>query len=160
MALAFGVLFEEFNSVSDSQNRLSGIVRNLAAEFLFEGHDEFDRIQAVGPKIIDEARALGHLLRLHAQVLHDDLLNPLANVTHRSNLMPFGWGSIGKAIRAVRGPRRVTQAENIDAGAAVAAVPNSHPPVRPRSSLRCRVSYFIRLGPVAIRLKLLSTPTL
>jgi hypothetical protein len=33
-------------------------------------------------------------------VLHDDLLNPLANVTHRSNLMPIGWGSIGKAIRA------------------------------------------------------------
>src|SRR3954454_17483958 len=83
MTLAFGVLFEEFNSVAHSQNRLSGIVGNLAAEFLFEGHDEFDRIQAVGPKIIDEARAFGHLLRLHAQVLHDDLLNPLANVTHR-----------------------------------------------------------------------------
>src|SRR3954452_12601880 len=104
-ALAFRVLFEEFYGIADRKNRLGGIVGNLAAEFLFESHDQFDGVEAVGAKIIDKACAFGHLLGLDTQMLHDDLLNPLANVTHRSNLMPFGWGSIGKAIRAVRGPR-------------------------------------------------------
>jgi len=36
---------------------------------------------------------IGHLVGLYAQVLHDDLFHPLANVTHRSNLVLFRLGS-------------------------------------------------------------------
>src|SRR5271168_2264296 len=84
---ALGVLFEEFHRVAHGENRFRGVIGNLAAEFLFERHDEFDRIEAVGAEIIDEARGFSNLVGLDAQMFHDDLLHPLANVTHRSNLV-------------------------------------------------------------------------
>src|SRR6185312_4807030 len=121
----------------------SGIVRNLAAEFLFEGHDQLDRVQAVGAEIVDKAGAFGNLLGFDAQVFHHDLLNPLANVTHRSNLMPFGWGSIGKAIRAVHGPRGDVGGKPVPSEMRAA---NCRPSGCPRPSQGCRLSYFIWLG--------------
>src|SRR5262249_18509310 len=72
-ASAFGVLFEELHGVADRQNGLGRIVWNLATEFLFEGHDEFDRVETVSAEVVDETRALGDLVGLNAQVLHDDL---------------------------------------------------------------------------------------
>src|SRR5271155_5203154 len=84
---AFGVLFEELHRVADGENRFCGVVGNLAAEFLFERHDELDRIETVGAEIIDEARAFRDLVGLDAQVFHDDLLHSLANVPHRSHLL-------------------------------------------------------------------------
>src|SRR5262245_34223438 len=96
---AFGVLFEEFDCVANSQDGLGGIVRNLAAEFLFEGHHELNGVEAVGAKIVDKTRLIGHLFGLYAQVLHDDLLHPLANVTHRSNLVLFRLGCGPKSDR-------------------------------------------------------------
>jgi hypothetical protein len=42
---------------------------------------------------------IGHLFGLYAQVLHDDLLHPLANVTHRSNLVLFRLGCVPKSDR-------------------------------------------------------------
>src|SRR5579864_453485 len=83
---AFGVLFEELDRVADGQNGLRRVVGNLATEFLFEGHDEFDRVEAIGAEIIDEAGVIRDLVGLDAQMLHDDLLYPLANITHCSNL--------------------------------------------------------------------------
>jgi hypothetical protein len=53
--LAFCVLFEELDGVANGQDRLGGIVRNLAAELLLERHDELDRIEAVGTEVVDEA---------------------------------------------------------------------------------------------------------
>src|SRR4029077_16482832 len=83
---AFGVLFEELDRVADGQNGLRRVVGNLATEFLFEGHDKFDRVEAIGAEIIDEAGVIRDLVGLDAQMLHDDLLSPLANITHCSNL--------------------------------------------------------------------------
>ena len=62
---------------------IGGIVGNLAAKFLFEGHDELDRVETVGAEIVDETGVLRHLVGLDAEMLNDDLLNPLANITHR-----------------------------------------------------------------------------
>src|ERR1700729_2106927 len=83
---AFGVLFEEFDRVADGQNGFGRVIGNLATKFLFERHDELDRIEAIGAEIIDEAGDIRNLVGLDAQMLHDDLLYPLANITHCSNL--------------------------------------------------------------------------
>src|SRR5205085_11896209 len=83
---ALGVLLEEFHRVAHGQNGFRRVVGNLAAELLLEGHHQLDRVEAVGTEIVDEACTLDHLFGLHAQVLHDDLLHPLADITHRLNL--------------------------------------------------------------------------
>src|SRR5262245_2531448 len=84
---ALRVLLEELDGVADRQDGLGGIVRDLAAELFLERHDEFNRVEAVSTEIVDEAGVLGHLLGFDAQMLHDDLFHPLANVTHRCNLV-------------------------------------------------------------------------
>src|ERR1700733_7405585 len=80
---ALCVLFKGFYGIADGQNGLGGIVGNLAAKFLFEGHDELDRVETVGAEIVDETGVLRHLVGLDAEMLNDDLLNPLANITNR-----------------------------------------------------------------------------
>src|SRR5262245_21054765 len=100
-ALALCVFFKEFNGVADRQDGLGGVIRDLATEFFLERHDEFDRVEAVGPEIVDEACVLGHLFGFDAQMLHDDLFHPLANITHRCNLVSFELGSIGQRPRAI-----------------------------------------------------------
>jgi hypothetical protein len=80
---AFRVLFEEFDGVANRQNGFGGIVGDLAAELLFEGHDELDRIEAVRAEIVDETGVFRHFVGLDAEMLNDDLLHPLANITHR-----------------------------------------------------------------------------
>src|SRR5262245_46825311 len=84
---ALRVLLEELDGVADRQDGLGGIVGDLAAELFLERHDEFNRVEAVSTEIIDEAGVLDHLLGFDAQMLHDDLFHPLANVTHRCNLV-------------------------------------------------------------------------
>src|SRR6185437_155715 len=103
MRSAFGVLFKKFNRVANGQDGLSGVVGNLAAEFLFEGHHELNRVEAVGAKIIDKAGLIVHLVGFYAQVLHDDLFHPLANVTHRSNLVLYELGCEPSSVRNHRG---------------------------------------------------------
>src|ERR1700684_3539840 len=83
---AFGVLFEELDGVAHGQNGFRRVIGNLATKFLFESHDELDRIEAIGAEIIDEAGVIRDLVGLDAQMLPDDLLSPLANITHCSNL--------------------------------------------------------------------------
>ena len=51
-----------------------------------------DGVETVGAKIVDETGLFGHFVGLYPQVLHDDLFHPLANVTHRSNLVLFKLG--------------------------------------------------------------------
>jgi hypothetical protein len=85
--LALSVLFEKFDGVAHRQNGLGGIVGNFAAEFFLKSHDQLDRIETVGAKIVDEAGVLGHLIGLDAEMFYDDFLHALANITHRSNLI-------------------------------------------------------------------------
>ena len=56
------ILFEKFNGIADGPNRFRVIVRNDATKFLLELHHELDRIEAVGSKIVNEARASGTLV--------------------------------------------------------------------------------------------------
>src|SRR5262249_35091325 len=80
------VLLKKFYRITHGDDGLGGIIRNFAAELLFKSHDEFDRVETVRTEVVDQACAFGHLVWLDAQVLHDDLLNPLGNVTHRLDL--------------------------------------------------------------------------
>src|SRR6185503_5837957 len=83
-ASALRILLEKLHGVADGEDRLGGVVRDLAPEFLLESHHELDRVEAVGAEVIDKAGLIRHLVGLHAQVLHDDLLHPLGNIPHRS----------------------------------------------------------------------------
>jgi hypothetical protein len=100
---AFCVLFEKLDRVTHGQDGFGGIVGDFAAEFLFESHHEFDGVEAVGAKIVDEACLIGYLVGLYAKVFHDDLFHPLANVTHRSNLVLFKLGCDPNSDRNHRG---------------------------------------------------------
>jgi hypothetical protein len=76
----FCVLFQEFDSVADGQDGLGGV------------------------EIVDEARILGDLVGFDPEVLHDDFLHSLANVTHLSNLVRCGNGP--DPTRDVKSSRR------------------------------------------------------
>src|SRR4030095_126371 len=55
---------------------------NLAAEFLFERHHEFDGVQAVRAQIIDEAGVVGDLVGLYSEMLDHDLLPARCDIAH------------------------------------------------------------------------------
>src|SRR5919106_317819 len=76
------MLFDVVDGVLDGQDLFGGLVRNLAAELLLERHHQLNRVQAVGPEVVDEAGALGHLALVDAEVLDDDLLDALGSVAH------------------------------------------------------------------------------
>src|ERR1700733_10417143 len=92
---AFRVLLEKLDRVAHRQNGFGRIIGNLAAKFFLECHDELDGVEAVGTKIVDEAGVFSHLVGFDAEVLNDNFLHPLANVTHRFNLIfqrdPITW---------------------------------------------------------------------
>src|ERR1700722_9464372 len=88
-ASAFRVLFEKFCGVADGQNRLRGIIGNFTTEFFFKRHHELDGIEAVGAEVVNEARVVDHFFGFNTKVFDHDLLNPLANLTHRSTSCLF-----------------------------------------------------------------------
>jgi hypothetical protein len=67
------------------------IVGDLDPEFLLEGHDQFDDVQAVGAQVVDEIGVLRHLLGLDAEMLDDDLLHALGSIGHMRSLLTGGW---------------------------------------------------------------------
>src|SRR5581483_7903384 len=86
---AFRVLLEKLGGVADGENGLRGIVGNLTTKFFLKCHHEFDRVEAVSAEVVDEARVVDHFFGLNTKVLDHDLLNPLANLTHRSTSCLF-----------------------------------------------------------------------
>src|ERR1700677_3585038 len=88
-ASALRVLFEKFCRVADGQDRLRGIVGNFTAEFFFKRHHELDGIEAVGAEVVNEARVVDHFFGFNTKVFDHDLLNSLANLTHRSTSCLF-----------------------------------------------------------------------
>src|SRR5947209_4274462 len=76
------VRLDKAHGVLDRDDLLGGIVGDLAPELLLERHDQLDRVEAVGAEIVDEAGVFGNLCFLDAQMLDDDLLDPLGDVTH------------------------------------------------------------------------------
>jgi hypothetical protein len=78
--------FKEFNGIADGQNGFPGIVGNLETEFPFKFGCQFDHIQAIGAKVINEARAIDHLVRINNKLLDHDSLGAFGNVEHLSGL--------------------------------------------------------------------------
>src|SRR4051794_23232344 len=76
------VLIDIFDRVADGRDLFRGIVRNLDAELFLEGHDQLDDVQAVRTEVIDEARVLGDLVGLDAEMFDDDLLHPIGSLAH------------------------------------------------------------------------------
>src|SRR3984893_16667019 len=99
-ALALRVLFEKFCGVADGQNRLRGVIGNFAAEFFFKCHHEFDGIEAVSAEVVNKAGIVDHFFRFDTKVFDHDLLNSLANLTHRSTSCLFHW-TRPQTIRAI-----------------------------------------------------------
>ncbi|CAH1673327.1 hypothetical protein CHELA20_51205 [Hyphomicrobiales bacterium] len=87
-----GILLEKLDGVANGNDRLGGVVGDLHVELFLEGHHEFDRIKAVGAEVVDEMGAFDHFLRVHAQVLDDNLLHALGDITHRFVLVPLAKG--------------------------------------------------------------------
>ena len=56
-----GVGFDVFDGLPDRADLLGGLVRDLDAELLFEGHDQFDDVQGIRAEVIGEARFQGDL---------------------------------------------------------------------------------------------------
>ena len=54
---------------------LGVLVRNLGLEFLFQSHDELNRVQRVGAKVVDERRLILDLGFVNAELFCDDLLD-------------------------------------------------------------------------------------
>src|SRR6202165_3762362 len=88
-ASAFRVLFKKFCGVANGQNRLRGVIGYFATEFFFKRHHELDGIEAVGAEVINEARVVDHFFGFNTKVFDHDLLNSLANLTHRSTSCLF-----------------------------------------------------------------------
>ena len=83
------VLLDEVDGVLDGQDLLGRVVRDLAAEFLLERHHQLDRVEAVGAQVVDKAGVLGHLRLVDAEMLDDDLLDPLSDVAHSLGLSRY-----------------------------------------------------------------------
>src|SRR5438309_8812050 len=76
------VLVDILDRVANRRDLLGGIVRNLDPELLLEGHNQLDDVETVRAEIIDEARVLGHLVRLDAEMFDDDLFHPIGSLAH------------------------------------------------------------------------------
>src|SRR5689334_15090882 len=76
------VRLDEADGVLDRHDLLSRIVGNFTAKLFLEGHDQLDGIEAVRPQIIDKAGIFGHLGVVNAEMLDNNLLNPLGDVAH------------------------------------------------------------------------------
>jgi hypothetical protein len=59
------ILFEEFYGTAEGQNGLRGIIGNPETKFPFKFECQFDHIQAIGAKVINEARAIDHLVGIN-----------------------------------------------------------------------------------------------
>src|SRR5580704_2871888 len=88
-ASAFRVLFEKFCGVAHGQDGFRGVVGNFATELFFKRHHQLDRIEAVGAEVVNEARVVDHFFGFNTKVFDHDLLNSLANLTHRSTSCLF-----------------------------------------------------------------------
>src|SRR5436190_13010355 len=76
------VRFDEADRILHRHDLLGRVIRDLAPELLLESHHQLDGVEAVGAQIVDEAGVFGHLRFVDAQMLDDDLLDPISDVTH------------------------------------------------------------------------------
>src|SRR5579875_251864 len=77
-----GVAFNVLHGLADRGDLLRILVRDLQVELLLQRHDELDHVERVGAEILHELGLRRHLARLHAQLLHDDRLDPIEHRCH------------------------------------------------------------------------------
>src|SRR3546814_18358127 len=77
--------------VLDGRDLLGSIVGDFDAEFFLERHHQLDDVEAVSAEIVDEARVLGALVGLDAELLDDDLLPALGGLAHVPS-PSLAWG--------------------------------------------------------------------
>jgi len=71
----FFLVFDVGDGVADRGDLFGVFVGDFQFESFFEGHDEFDDVEGVGAKVIDERCLVVNLALVHTQLLYDDLLD-------------------------------------------------------------------------------------
>src|SRR3546814_2706523 len=77
--------------VLDGRDLLGSIVGDFDAEFFLERHHQLDDVEAVRAEIVDEARVLGDLVGLDAEMLDADLLHAIGGLAHVPS-PSLAWG--------------------------------------------------------------------
>src|SRR3990172_11669435 len=83
-----GVADNVIDRLLHRRDLLGFLVRDLHLELLLEGHHQLDRVERGGAPVIDEGRLVLGLGLVDAQLLGNDLLDPLFYVFHVSLLLP------------------------------------------------------------------------
>jgi hypothetical protein len=65
-----------------SRDLLGFLVRDLALEFFFQRHDQFDRLERVRAEIVHERGIRRHFVFLYAKLFDDDFLDALFDGAH------------------------------------------------------------------------------
>src|SRR4029453_18642455 len=78
-------------------------IGNLALDLVLERHDQFHGVERIGTEILDERRFVLDVAFVYAELLGDDLLDPLLNVFHDSSR---GHRSRWKACRGPPSPQK------------------------------------------------------
>src|ERR1700757_4901419 len=93
------VRFDKADRILHRHDLLGRVIRDLAPELFLEGHHQLDSVEAVGAQIVDEAGVFGHLRFVDAQMLDDDLLDPISDVTHPFLSSVACWKSLTHLTR-------------------------------------------------------------
>jgi hypothetical protein len=73
---------DELDRVAKGLDRIRSVIGDLDAEFFFECHDQFDRVEAVRTEIVDERGFVDDFVLFNAQVFHNDFLNAVCDIAH------------------------------------------------------------------------------
>src|SRR5690606_39071550 len=77
--LLLGVALDVLDGFLHARDLLGILVGNLDTEFLFERHDELDRVERIRTEIIDKRRVRRHFFFVDPELLDDDLLDLIRN---------------------------------------------------------------------------------
>src|SRR5208282_81387 len=80
----FRMLGDVIDGILHGADLFRVLVGNFDVESFFESHDQFHRIQGIGPQVIHERSAGSDLSFIHTQLLHDNLFYFLVNGCHVS----------------------------------------------------------------------------
>src|SRR6185503_8893383 len=77
--LLLGVGLDVLDGLLHASDLLGVLVGDLDAELLFEGHDEFDRVERVRAEVVDERGIRRHFVFIDSELLNNDFLDLVRN---------------------------------------------------------------------------------
>src|SRR5262249_54793074 len=91
---SFRVRVDVINGVLNGADLFRILIGDFDFEGLFEGHDQLDGVQGIGAEVVHEGGVGRHFRLVHAQLLHDDLLDAVLYCGRHevSNLLSPGCG--------------------------------------------------------------------